>query len=274
MLSQDQLQTPFMAQLCEMADRIVHGERLAQWREPVDELSPEYRDRICYWMRRHGLTEASGGPAFFNMVPLVPSARAAEHLCHIAAEELAHGRMNLEPLRDFGYDPDAIFQSRWSMTPEDEWEQLRLGPSRHENRSGGFETVIAFTMLIDPMGLLVVCERVLSNYGPWARANAAVFQDEKGHAAFWERWGMDYIDSDEGHSKVQQAIDGMFASTLGGLGRPAAEDSDFQRDHALGIRTHDGDEYRRILKGMLRPTFDTLGFNLPEVEPTYESILL
>ena len=66
----------------------------------------------------------------------------------------------------------------------------------------------------------------------------------------------------------------MFASTLGGLGRPAAEDSDFQRDHALGIRTHDGDEYRRILKGMLRPTFDTLGFNLPEVEPTYESILL
>ena len=279
MLCLDQLKTPFMAEMCEMGDRITQGERYPHWLEPTDGLTPEYKERITYWLRRAGLTEATGGPAFFNMIPLVPYAEAAEHLCHIAAEELSHGRMYLELLRDFGYDSDEIFQSRWTMTAEEEWAQLgfrQAGRNLHETTgvsTAGFETVIAFTMLIDPMGLLVVCERMRSNYGPWVRANAKVLQDEKGHAAFWERYGMDFIQSEQGHPKVQRAIDEMFATTLGAFGRPAKDDPMFAGDKALGIRTADPDEYREILKEMLRPTFETLGFEMPRLEPVYTSLM-
>ena len=160
------------------------------------------------------------------------------------------------------------------MTPEEEWEQLRIrreGESARntfEARVGpGFETVIAFTMLIDPMGLLVVCERMRTNYGPWARVNATVFQEEKGHAAFWERWGMDFIESEGGHEKVQSVINDMFPMTLGNLGLPAKDDPLYERDKGLGIRSTDPDEYWEILVDMLRPTFKALGFEMPAAEP-------
>ena len=47
----------------------------------------------------------------------------------------------------------------------------------------------------------------------------------------------------------------------------------FAGDKALGIRTADPDEYREILKEMLRPTFEALGFEMPRLEPVYTSLM-
>ncbi len=209
MLSQRELQAPAVEELFGLAERIGRGGRVPGWLEPTDDLTPEYRERIIFHLRKHGLMETGGGPAFFHMIPFVPHAQAAEHLCHIAAEELGHGRLNLEPLRDLGLDPDEIFQSRWSMTAEQERKQINLG-ARPSMGMTGFGDVLGFTMMFDPMGILVVGERVKSNYGPWSRANAQVLREERGHAAFWERWGMDFIQSEEGQRQVQRYIDAMF----------------------------------------------------------------
>ncbi len=267
MLTKDQLTVPTVKEMFDLARRIHKGEGMSYWIEPETVPSKEYRDRIAAILLRHGLLESSGGPAFFNLIRYAPHPRVGEALCDIALDEVRHGRMLLECLDPFGVEYRAAFRE---MVAADYRARMhRVGMSTARGEPSSWADVLAFTMLIDPAGILIVGMRLLSNYGPLARASARTLLDEEGHAAFWERWGQDHLASAAGRAEVQASVDRFMATSLGTLGRPKAVNANFAREQELGIWKIDPGELQPVLKAMLQRSIEPLGLRVPEVAPDY-----
>ncbi|MBM4406536.1 MAG: hypothetical protein FJ039_10225 [Chloroflexi bacterium] len=267
MLAENQLKVSHVAELFSLARRIHKGERLPHWIEPETIPSQDYRDRISAILLRHGLLESSGGPAFFNLIRYAPHPRMGEALCDIALDEVRHGRMLLECLDPLGVDYRQPFRDMVGADYRGRMNRVGMSASRGEPSS--WADVLAFTMLVDPAGLLIVGMRLTSNYGPLARASARTLLDEEGHAAFWEKWGQDQLAAEAGRREVQASIDRFMAASLGILGRPKAVNANFAHEQKLGLWKTDPAELQQVLKAMLKVSLEPLGLRIPAVEPDY-----
>jgi ring-1,2-phenylacetyl-CoA epoxidase subunit PaaA len=268
MLAAAQLEVPLVRQMYARAEQLGRGEKLAGLVEPDSIPSSEYRQRIVRILTRHGLIESTGGPYFFDMIRFAPDPRAAEALAHVATEELGHGRMLLECLEPFGVDHRALFHQHIGRSASERMAEVALAPPE-ANSAASWTDVLAITMLIDPAGILVVGARVLSNYGPLARASALTLIEEREHAAFWERWGRDVLADPGGRAELQRSIDRIFPIALGTLGRPESDSPDFALERRLGLWSIDPAELQRTLRAMLEITLPPLGLRLPAGAPNY-----
>jgi ring-1,2-phenylacetyl-CoA epoxidase subunit PaaA len=268
MLAEAQLEVPLVREMYARAERLMRGEKLAGLIEPDTIPSAEYRQRIIAILTRHGLIESTGGPYFFDMIRFAPGPRPAEALAHVACEELGHGRMLLECLEPFGVDHRALFHAHIERGAAERMAEIALAPPE-DNSAASWPDVLAITMLIDPAGILVVGARVLSNYGPLARASALTLIEERDHAAFWERWGQEVLESAEGRAQLQRSIDRIYPVALGTLGRPEAQSAEFARERRLGLWAVDPAELQRTLRAMLEVTLPPLGLRMPAADPNY-----
>jgi 1,2-phenylacetyl-CoA epoxidase catalytic subunit len=269
MLTKDQLQVPVVKDMFDLARRIHKGERLSKWIEPETIPSQEYRERIAAILLRHGLLESSGGPSFFKLIQYSPHPRVGEALCDIALDEVRHGRMLLECLDPLGVEYRDAFRNMVSSDYRARMQRVGMSTARGEPSS--WADVMAFTMLIDPAGILIVGMRLMSNYGPLARASARTLLDEEGHAAFWEKWGQDQLATEAGRREVQASVDRFMATSLGTLGRPKAVNPNFAREQELGLWKTDPGELQPVLKAMLKRSIEPYGLRIPEVAPDYGS---
>ena len=257
------LKTPTVKRLNELADHILRGGRVDGWVEAGDSMSPEYRQRIVELMARQGMVELHGAPTFYAMLPYCPGPAAAHAMGKVVWEELHHGKLNLECLAPFGVDATPLYRA--VMGPQD--ARLRHQRPRQEVRS--WHDVIAFTMLIDPAGFLVIGHFMETSYAPWARAQARVLREERSHCEYWERWIDDMAEHVEGRARLQESVDRTMPGALGALGRPGAMSKSFARDRALGIRPVDPAVMIDELKEILEPTLGRLGLRLPDCQPNY-----
>ena len=269
MLTKDQLQVPMVREMFDLARRIVKGERQPGWIEPETIQSAEYRKRVAAILKKHGLLESSGGPAFFNLIRFVPNPRVGEALCDIALDEVRHGRMLLECLDPLGEEYRDAFRNIFTEPSSDaRLRQVGMRQGRRDPES--WADVLAFTMLIDPAGILIVGARLFSNYGPLSRASARTLLDEEGHAAFWEKWGQDLLASPEGRREVQDAVDRILPTALGTLGRPKAVNPEFAREQALGIWRDDPLVLQDALREMLKLSVEPAGLVIrKDTQPNY-----
>ena len=270
MLSMKQLEVPMVREMYSLAERLAADEKLPGFVEPDSIPSDAYRQRIVQVLLRSGLIECTGGPYFFDMIPYAPDLRAAEALAHIAAEEIGHGRMLLECLEPFGVDYQDRARDQFSTPTQTRMAAVQLAdPSVYGARS--WEDVLAITMLIDPAGILIVGARTLSNYGPLARAGAATLIEERGHAAYWEKWGMDVLASAEGRAEVQRSVDKIYPIAMGSLGRPESINPEFRVEREMGIWRDDPAELQRTLREMLECTLPAVGLRIPDSDPDYSN---
>jgi 1,2-phenylacetyl-CoA epoxidase catalytic subunit len=268
MLSTAALEVPLVQAMYERAERLVRGEKLPGMIEPDSIPSPEYRARICRILSRHGLIESTGGPYFFDMIRFAPDPGAAQALAHVAEEELGHGRMLLECLEPFGIDYRALFRAHIGQSAAQRMAEIALAPPE-QNGATCWADVLAITMLVDPAGILIVGARLLSNYAPLARVSALTLIEERDHAAYWERWGQDVLQSDAGRAELQRSIEKIYPVALGSLGRTQAESPEFAIERQLGIWSIDPAELQKTLREMLERTLPPFGLRIPDLPPNY-----
>ncbi len=270
MLAMKQLEVPMVREMYALAERLTADEKLPGLVEPDSIPSDAYRQRIKRALLRLGLIECTGGPYFFDMIPYAPSLGAAEALAHIAAEEIGHGRMLLECLEPFGVDYQALAREQFSTGSETRMAAVALAdPSVYGARS--WEDVLATTMLIDPAGILIVGARVLSNYGPLARAGALTLIEERGHAAYWEDWGQDVLASAEGRAELQRSVDKIYPIAMGSLGRPESINPEFRIEREMGLWNVDPALLQGTLREMLEVTLPAVGLTIPDSDPDYSN---
>lgn len=270
MLSMKQLEVPMVREMYSLAERLALDEKTPGLVEPDTIPSDAYRERIVKALLRMGLIECTGGPYFFDMLPYAPNLRAAEALAHIATEEIGHGRMLLECLEPFGVDYHALACDQFRTGAETRMAAVALAdPNVYGARS--WEDVLATTMLIDPAGILIVGARVLSNYGPLARAGAATLIEERDHAAYWEIWGQDVLASAEGRAELQRSVDKIYPIAMGSLGHAESDDREFRIEKEMGIWRVDPADLQQTLREMLELTLPAIGLRIPDSDPDYSN---
>ena len=259
------LKTATVRRLNELADHINRGGKVDGWVEPTDSMTPEYRKRITELMSRQGMVEMHGAPTFFKMVKYCPTPQSAHAMGKVVWEELHHGKLNLECVEALGGDTSGMVAK--VLGQEERETQLRHERPRSEVRS--WIDVMAFTLLVDPAGFIVVGHFMETNYAPWARAQARILREERGHCEYWERWIGDLAEHQEGRAKLQEGVDKIMPSALGALGRPASMSKSFASDKAMGIRPVDPAVMVDELLEILEPTVQRLGLKLPKAEPNF-----
>jgi len=268
MLSTAALEVPMVRAMYERAERLVGGEKLPGMIEPDSIPSADYRARICRILARHGLIESTGGPYFFDMIRFAPDPGAAQALAHVAEEELGHGRMLLECLEPFGIDYKALFRAHIGGSAAQRMAEIALAPPE-QNGATCWTDVLAITMLVDPAGILIVGARVFSNYAPLARVSAMTLIEERDHAAYWERWGQDVLQSEAARRQLQRSIEKIYPVALGSLGRTQAESPDFAIERRMGIWSIDPLDLQKTLHAMLERTLPPCGLQIPDLPPNY-----
>lgn len=215
----------------------------------------EYRSAVKKIVVSHAINELYGSQVFDEpAIALAPTPYAKWLTCRVAMEEYGHHVRFAELGVQIGIPAEEMLPRVGGKRPLSIFDfALRTWPE-----------FCVLKALGDLAEILQVEDLLHCSFHPLRNLGRMTMPEERFHAQFGEDFCSDLIETDEGRTLVQDAIDRMFPLMPAFFGRPKSKNNEIFRKWGIKMRTNEEmrDDYMNRSRTLVE---DKLGLRLPEV---------
>jgi ring-1,2-phenylacetyl-CoA epoxidase subunit PaaA len=212
----------------------------------------EYQIAVRKIVRSHALNELYGAQVFDEpAIKLAPTPYAKWLTCRVAMEEYHHHVRFKELADQIGVrDEEMDTRNKRPLNifevPLESWEQFCV-----------------IKMLGDLAEILQVEDLLHCSFVPLRNIARTTMPEEKFHAQFGLDFCVDLVESPEGRSRVQQAVNGFYPEAPKFFGSSGSRNNAMFRKYGLKLRTNE--DMRADYMARAKSTVEPLGITLPDV---------
>lgn len=221
-----------------------------------DELSEQERAAVEALLYRMADDELVSGERYNEWQVFAPTLESDLALANIAQDEQGHARLWYDLLEDFGYTESDLI---WERDPA-EFRHSTLVELPFEE--GDWADVMVRSFFYDVYEDLLLDALQGSSYPRIVDRVGKVIREEDYHREHAESWLVRLSSDDDGHDRVQAAVDRLFPYALT-LFEPADVEDDILE---FGIRTETLSDMRDEWLEAVGDFFESIDVEVPEVE--------
>ena len=212
----------------------------------------EYQTAVKKIVRSHALNELYGAQVFDEpAIALAPTPYAKWLTCRVVMEEYHH-HVRFKELAD-----------QIGVKPEETDTRNKRPLNIFELPLEGWEQFCVIKMLGDLAEILQVEDLLHCSFVPLRNIARSTMPEEKFHAQFGLDFCVDLVETPQGRSKVQRAVDGFFPEVPKFFGASGSKNNEMFRKYGLKLRTNE--EMRADYIARAKSTVEPLGITLPEI---------
>lgn len=248
--------------------------------EKGDTLPDHYRQCLIKLMGYQADSEYVGALRVSENHRFAPRPEEAYRLSKKVMEGMGHSYYIWSLLKDLNVDVDARFQELVSNPDDpDPAKVLVINAFRKANWSSWFECwedMVLFLNVVTPAAVEFLGQYRHCSYLPWARVNARIYKEERGHLAFGV-WAAQHCLKSAGAAGLelmQQRVGKFLALGLGFFGRPSVGPDKSQTFDAYcdyGLKPKRSEALQADYLTQLELRLKSMGLVMPEgIEPDYQ----